>query len=843
MKNTVLFFLTAAILFVTNTQAQDPYHQSLIDQLADSNLIVNTFYIADNEASKMACPPCSFNPFNKLLIQEENVSARGFSMGVKVAAYPNIDEKPWDYNLRFTSQVIPAGESVLLTFWTHGIPNQEGNFGQLEAYVRELGGNEVGLLRKFLVLEQEWQQWFLPIQGTGEALRIDLRMGGLSQSLYFGGIALMGGNNFSSSNLPLVDRHDRYEGSEPGATWRADAAARIETYRKANFNCQVLDLNGTPIEQAEIVLNMQEHAFAFGVANPGYLQSNNPEYKNRLLDLDGNGRRLNTFVFEADMQWPYWVNPVVCPNTCWGIDRNTLLNEINWLVNNNLRLHGHTILWPNDRYLEVDTTQSEAFIENAISEHITDILTHPDINGKFASWDVLNEPTFNVLLEGKFGFNNVLNLYRDVFDQVANLDPSAKRMLNDYVPIGNGAYSRTGIERHKMIVDGIQSNSNNAIQALGFQCHMRYPVPPAEVWELLNEYNEKTNEFIITEFDLKGVDESIQAAYTRDFLTAIFSHEQVNGFTMWNFRDSQGWNHSDTPIFDDNWNIKPSGQAFIDRVFVDWWSNEQEITDSNGQATIRAFKGKHTIQVSYDGITSTPYEVTLNEDNTLTIVLPIQIPNPLCNIVENENFDDNTNNWSLPMVNYSSASMAVNNGILDIDISDAGTSGWHCQLRQNGIQLEAGATYHISFNAYADAPRQIKCEIAESVSPYSAYYDEYFTVSASMQTYQLTDFTMPVSDTNARLNFYLGNDNTNIHFDNIQVIKLNCTTGCVQEMSLNDADVLSGTYQVHNELYSNGTIPANGVVSFKATNLIILAPEFSVESEAQFEAIIEDCNN
>jgi len=217
---------------------------------------------------------------------------------------------------------------------------------------------------------------------------------------------------------------------------------------------------------------------------------------------------------------------------------------------------------------------------------------------------------------------------------------------------------------------------------------------------------------------------------------------------------------------------------------------------------------------------------------------------PACNIVQNGNFNDSTTNWSLPIVDYSIASMTVNNGILDINISDAGTSGWHCQLRQNGIDLEAGATYRVTFDAYADAARQVKCGVEESVSPYNAYHDEYFTVSTTMQTYQLADFTMPVSDPSGRLNFYLGNDNTNMHFDNIWIAKINCINAdCIDEMDINDANISNGTYQAQNQVYSNGTVPTNGVVTFKAANLVELDSGFNVETGAEFKAIIEDCSD
>jgi len=80
----------------------------------------------------------------------------------------------------------------------------------------------------------------------------------------------------------------------------------------------------------------------------------------------------------------------------------------------------------------------------------------------------------------------------------------------------------------------------------------------------------------------------------RDFLTVTFSHSSTDGFLMWGFWDGNHW-FENAPMFNLDWSIKPSGQAFLDLVFDEWWTDETHQTDAAGQATVRGFKGRYEL--------------------------------------------------------------------------------------------------------------------------------------------------------------------------------------------------------------------------------------------------------
>lgn len=73
----------------------------------------------------------------------------------------------------------------------------------------------------------------------------------------------------------------------------------------------------------------------------------------------------------------------------------------------------------------------------------------------------------------------------------------------------------------------------------------------------------------ITEYDAADVDEDVAADYMRDFLTTIYSNPTVSRFLMWGAWDGANW-FDDAPLFRRHWSMKPSSQAFIDRVFEEW---------------------------------------------------------------------------------------------------------------------------------------------------------------------------------------------------------------------------------------------------------------------------------
>ncbi|MNN34839.1 Carbohydrate binding domain protein [compost metagenome] len=87
----------------------------------------------------------------------------------------------------------------------------------------------------------------------------------------------------------------------------------------------------------------------------------------------------------------------------------------------------------------------------------------------------------------------------------------------------------------------------------------------------------------------------------------------------------------------------------------------------------------------------------------------------------------------------------------EIGIAVAGTAAWHTQFFQEGIPLQAGKTYELSFKAKSTVPRQI---IVEYSGTSAAAAQAKFEVSATWATYS-AQFTVE-NDNPLKLNYLIG---------------------------------------------------------------------------------------
>ena len=108
----------------------------------------------------------------------------------------------------------------------------------------------------------------------------------------------------------------------------------------------------------------------------------------------------------------------------------------------------------------------------------------------------------------------------------------------------------------------------------------------------------------ITEFDIDTLDEGTQADYTRDFMTAVFSHPSVKAFLMWGFWEGAHWRPRGAMLRRD-WSIKPNGEVYRDLVFKRWWTNVNGKTGARGTFATRGFLGDYEIEAKMAGKSKT----------------------------------------------------------------------------------------------------------------------------------------------------------------------------------------------------------------------------------------------
>ncbi|MBN8676992.1 MAG: endo-1,4-beta-xylanase [Chitinophagales bacterium] len=609
---TIILFCT-----VTLVRAQDAYHQALSNKLqTDFALPANAQWVLPNTETATLSASFAYgatvsntNPAGALFTQ-----ARLYSI--------NQGNNPWDAAHAYTNtSAISAGDKCLFVLWLRT--------NSPAASVNLFVENNVTYAKEVFAtvsVSAEWRMYAASFSSSAAyqagKLNLGVHLANLTQVIEVGGAACLNyQNQVQLSQLPILLYNDAYAGMEPDAPWRAEAAASIDQLRKANLSVLVKDNAGNPLPDAQVYVEMQRHQYAFGTAVVSSMfnfgSSQNDVYEQKMLNLDGAGHGFNEVVFENDLKWRAWEEH-------WGgTSWDDIALDVQWLKDHEITIRGHNLVWPGWEYSPADLELNQnnpGYLRNRIRNHLNAILGYPGVGTEMVDWDVLNEITYNNdfanALAGTPGYPTGREIYAEIFRQADSLAPNSTMYLNDYVAIERGDAPNDGIVVWKSRIDELLA-VGAPVEGIGFQGHIGVaPTGIPKVKEIMDDFwNTYGLPAKITEYDINSlVPPETQARYMRDFLTITFAHPSMQGFLMWGFWDGAHW-LGNAPIFNQDWSLKPSGEAFVDQVFHQWWTNEQKSTSSQGTATVRGFKGKYRVRVAC-GNAIQERDVWLDSDKT-----------------------------------------------------------------------------------------------------------------------------------------------------------------------------------------------------------------------------------
>lgn len=653
MKKLFLYIFLASAVFLN---AQDSYHNDLIAFLkAEYNIENPSFVTFENEAEFYT----GRYVYGNIQVTDESADNLGFTQysTINVSTPGN---NAWDAGMGVNNQtIVQQDDAVIIHFWA----KSNSPRGSVNAFAEDAITFEKEYF-SLIEFTPDWTEYFLSFKATKTydvgAMAMGFHLATEVQNIDIGGFtALNYGPNYPLDDLPSSFSPSNYGGNEADAAWRAKATDRIENLRKANLDITVLDQNGSPLEGVEVKVAMEEHEFGFGTA---FAMSRFPEgrqfnqtYIDKILNLDGKGHGFNVGVNENALKWNGWEEEWI------GTPAQTK-SAIEWISHNGIDFRGHVLVWPGYGNLPSDISgQSIDYINDRIENRLTEMLTDPVLSSNIAEWDILNEITTNrdleMLYQGQAGYSNGRELYQEIIAKAKDIAPNKSYYVNDYIVLSGGGSSNAVVNRYKGYLDEMAASSAS-FDGIGFQCHIgSIPTSIDKIESTLNDFYDRYNvRMKITEFDIEpSVDDDTAAKYTSDFLTMIFSHPGVDAFIMWGFWDNNHWKNN-ALMFNSDWSLKPSGQAFIDKVFGEWWTDETLTSDANGQISSRAFKGSQKVTISYNGaemdtlinltddvafdlqtdFTSATQDPVLSTtqifpnpviDNQLTFVLPEQIKN------------------------------------------------------------------------------------------------------------------------------------------------------------------------------------------------------------------------
>lgn len=181
------------------------------------------------------------------------------------------------------------------------------------------------------------------------------------------------------------------------------------------------------------------------------------------------------------------------------------------------------------------------------------------------------------------------------------------------------------ITNHFAVINWLLDNGA-PLEGAGIQGHFGGVTPIATMQSIIDRYAQLRVPLSITEFDFNTSDEALQADFTRDFLTLIFSSPKFNDFLMWGFWENAHW-MPQAAMYRSDWSSKPNALAYNDLLFREWWTNASGVVDAGGKYAVRGFKGTYHVTVVY-GRASKTVTATLDDNGELTITLDPAIRRP-----------------------------------------------------------------------------------------------------------------------------------------------------------------------------------------------------------------------
>lgn len=238
---------------------------------------------------------------------------------------------------------------------------------------------------------------------------------------------------------------------------------------------------------------------------------------------------------------------------------------INQAINNNLRVHGHTLVWHRQVPAWLSYEKNH-LIQKYFNQYISEIVKK--YKNKVQEWDVVNEALDkNGLLRKSIWLKAIGPKYIENAFSIANkANPEAKLYYNE-----NGI-EKPGLKRDALIkmLERLR-NENIPIHGVGIQSHFSTNYRPEQLEVLLNKLTELDLEFQFTELDyaLKINDKDNAAAIEKQneifkYISETCSkYSNCRGVTIWGLSDQDSWIPSFYPKYGGSTLFKMEGNNYL----------------------------------------------------------------------------------------------------------------------------------------------------------------------------------------------------------------------------------------------------------------------------------------
>ena len=383
---------------------------------------------------------------------------------------------------------------------------------------------------------------------------------------------------------------------------------------------KVIDKNGNPVSNKDLVLNQKSHEFLFGCGAFDFLDfpgmQPNGDRRDKWLALMNYG----TLPFYWGRYEPEEGHP----------NYEMLKDAADRLVANNVTLKGHPLCWHTVCADWLLKYSDEVIMDKQLARINRDVTA---FKGTIDIWDVINEVVIMPIFDkydnavtricNKYGR---VTLVKEVFAAARAANPDGTFLINDF---------NTSPQYEKLLEELLDAGVE--ISAIGIQSHQhqgywgeaklrdvlkrfsRFGLPihftenTLISGEIMPAYIEDLNDWQVDEWPTTEEGELRQEKEWEEMYRILFADPNIKAITGWDFADGAWLNAPSGLITKDN-RCKPVYNKLLSLVKGEWWTKDEVIhTNSDGIVNIKGTKGTYGIDGA-EGvikISSEPSNVTV----------------------------------------------------------------------------------------------------------------------------------------------------------------------------------------------------------------------------------------
>ena len=385
---------------------------------------------------------------------------------------------------------------------------------------------------------------------------------------------------------------------------------------------RVVDKNGKPVADKDLVLNQKSHEFLFGSGAFDFL-----EYEGKKGDPERLEKWLKMFNYGTlPFYWGFYE-----PKE-GSVEFESRMEAAKILKSNNVTIKGHPLCWHTVCADWLMDYLDEVIMDKQLARINRDVTA---FKGVIDIWDVINEvvimPVFDkydnavTRLCKRYG---QVELVKEVFAAAKAANPDGMFLINDF---------NTSPKYEELLEKCLDAGVE--ISAIGIQSHQhqgywgteklydvlkrfsRFGLPihftenTLVSGSLIPEYIEDLNDWQVKEWPTTIAGEERQAKEWEEMYRILFADPNIKAITGWDFADGAWLNAPSGLVTVDN-REKPAYKKLLSLVKGEWWTKDQVIrTNSDGIVSVKGTKGTYEID-GCEGI------ITLgDEPSNATVIL------------------------------------------------------------------------------------------------------------------------------------------------------------------------------------------------------------------------------